>query len=176
MATIKGIDRLFLMRFEGDTTNAFKIAYQTENSTEESRSYETTSTKDGSVKAAGAYEGSHSLSALLEDAVEAKDYVRQIKEKCIRAKTPKRLEVWEIDRTHLGDDTPKVTGEYSFDVVTSSNISSATEGDATVEIETEIEEGPVYGVVTVTPELKTLLLQINDELEFVQPTTGQAGI
>lgn len=166
MDQVKATDKLFLFRVLGEEGNAWKLAFQTDNSTSESRSYDTTETKDGAVKAVGAYDGSHSLSSLLPvgdtNIATIKAMVRTGEGK---------LEVWDIDRTGITDDgTPQISGDYSVDVVTSISESSGSDGGVEISIDTEIEKGPISGSVTVTDSLKAMLLNLADEFDFVQPT------
>lgn len=167
MGTVKAIDKVFLFRILKDTPteSAFKIAYQTDASTEESRSFDTEVTKDGNIKAAGSYEASHSLTSFL-----ASDdtYIAELKE-LVRSGDG-RLEVWDVDRTGINETgTNTINGDYSIDVVTSVSTSGGAEGSVEVTIETEVEGLIVAGEITVDEALKTLLTQIEDELTFVQP-------
>lgn len=162
-------DLTALVRIEGDDASATKLAYLTDTSTSESRSYDTTATKDGSVKTAGAYEGTHSLTAHMATG-EGGDYARRIREECVRASQPKRLEVWVVDRTGIDEETLTIGGDYSLDYVTTFNTSAGSEGSVELSIETEIDNTPKYGQVTVTPELLELFKTIVEEQEFVQPT------
>lgn len=163
---VAAADLIALFRVEGEEGNAWKVAFQTDLSTDESRDYESEATKDGVSKSAGAYEGSHSLSAFL---AKGDTYIAKLKE-LVRDKSPKRLEVWTLDRSDLAAEGG-LDGDYSIDVVTSLTVDAGAEGNVEVSIETEIAEGPVAGKATVTPELTAMLKQISEELEFVQPVT-----
>lgn len=168
MSTIKAVDKLFLFRVEGETGNAWKVAYQTDASTSESRSYDSAETKDGTVKAAGAYEASHSLTSYLKA---GDTYITKLKGLVRNADS--RLEVWGIDRTDISiESSTTLPGEYSIDVVTSISESAGADGNVEVSIETEVEKGIISGEVTVDAPLKELLTRISDEFEFEQPTTG----
>lgn len=164
MDLVQAIDLIYLFRVEGDNDSAWKLGYQTEGSTEETREYESEPTKDGTRKSPGAYEGTHSVSSFMES---DDKYVKKLKE-LVRAKNPERLEVWEIDRTDI-DDKDTIPGDYSKDYVTSVNRESDSEGDVELEIETEVDGTIVSGEVEVTDELKEILQQISEEQEFVQP-------
>ena len=170
MSTIKAVNKLFLFRIEGEAGNAWKVAYQTDASTSESRAYDSNETKDGPVKAAGAYDASHSLTSYLK----AEDtYIAKLKGLVRNANS--RLEVWGIDRTALvelpegGSEPTEIPGEYSVDVVTSVNESAGADGNVEVSIDTEVEKGIISGKVDVTAELKELLVSIAEEFEFEQP-------
>lgn len=167
MAIIDGINIIYLLRVKGDKGDAFKIAYQTEGSREESRSYETTATKDGAIKTAGAYEGSHSLTCLL---AEDDEYIQKL-EDLVRVDSPKQLEVWRINRNSMAEaDTTELPGEYSLDRVTSISSSEPTEGSVEISIESEIEIKPIRGKVKVSEKLKALLAQISaEQAQFLQP-------
>lgn len=166
MDQVKATDKLFLFRVLGEEGNAWKLAFQTDNSTSESRSYDTTETKDGSMKSVGAYAGSHSLSSLLPVGDTNIAAIKAI----VRSGEGK-LEVWDIDRTGITDDgTVQIPGDYSVDVVTSISESSGSDGGVEISIDTEIEKGPISGSVTVTDSLKAMLLNLSDEFDFVQPT------
>lgn len=171
--TVKAVNKLFLFRVEGETGDAWKVAYQTDASTSESRSYDSTETKDGTVKAAGAYEATHSLTSYLKS---GDTYIAKLKE--LVRKADSRLEVWGIDRTALvelpegGTDPTKIPGEYSVDVVTSVDESAGADGNVEISIETEVEKGIISGDVTVNAALKALLTRLADEFEFEQPVSG----
>lgn len=169
MDTVSAIDKVFLFRIEDESGDAWKVAFQTDIETSESRDYDATPHKDGMHQTPGAYEGSHSLSAFL-----AKDdeYVKKLKQQ-IRARNPKKLEVWEIDRSDL-DSAEALPGEYSLDVITDVTVTSGSEGSVEVSVETSVVDTIIDGTVNVTPALSDLLKQITAEREFVQPTTEGA--
>lgn len=162
---VSAINHIYLVKLEGETGHAYKIAKQTDGSTDEGRTYETVGTKDGAEKQAGAYEGSHSLSALMSI---GDTYIKKLR-KNLRLDEPKRLHVWEIDLSDI-ENSEEIQGEHSIDVITSIGVSSGAEGNVEVSIETEIDEIPVSGNVTVTPELLAILKRINEEREFKQPS------
>ena len=164
METVKASDIIMLFRIEGEEGNAWKVGLQTDSSTDESRTYETTQTKDGARKSAGTYEGSHSISALLpkED-----EYIPRIKG-LVRKANPERLEVWEIDRSDIAEGVT-IPGEYSTDVVTSVATSAGSEGEVEVSFDTEVEVTIISVEVNVTPELLAILQLISEEQAFVQP-------
>lgn len=167
MELVSAVDLIALFRLEGDVKNAWKLGFQTDTSADESRTYETTPTKDRNVKSPGAYEATRSITALL---AKGDTQIRMMKEQ-VRAKSPKRLEVWLIDRSDIDDsETTTLPGDYSIDVITNVSPSAGTDGNVEYSIETEVEEGVVSGEVTVTPELRAILSEIANELEFVQPT------
>ena len=169
MSTIKAVNKLFLFRIEGESGDAWKVAYQTDASTSESRAYDSNETKDGTVKAAGAYEASHSLTSYLK----AEDtYISKLKGLVRNADS--RLEVWGIDRTDINSEEPAAVlpGEYSVDVVTGVSESAGADGNVEVSIDTEVENGIISGEVEVSAALKALLVRVSDEFEFVQPTTA----
>lgn len=168
---IQGSNLIYLFRFEGDSNDAWKIAYQTDGSTSESRSYDSEATKDGNVLSVGAYEGTHSISALYANKAKAEDKVLDLRNRGIRKQNPERIEVWEINVSDINEDSATgLQGHYSIDRINSVDISGSAEGSATVDIETQIEEGPVSGDVTKTETLKSMIAQIASELNFVQPT------
>lgn len=166
MDLVKAIDKVFLFRILGEEGDAWKIAFQTDAETDESRDYDSEPTKDGVVKSAGAYEASHSLSSFL---AQGDEYINQIKELVRHANG--KLEVWEIDRSNLDEET--IPGEYSVDVVTSVSSSAGPEGNVEISIETEVEGAIVSGDVNVDERLRAILRQINAEREFVQPMTAE---
>lgn len=169
MDLVSATDIIFLLRIQGDSSNAWKLAFQTDTSTDESRTYETTQTKDGAKKTPGAYEGTHSLTSLLG---KGDPFIQDIKDQ-VRKAQPEGIEVWEINRASINDEsTTTLPGDYSRDVVTSFGTSAGAEGNVELTTETEIAEGPVSGEVNVTPELLDMLRQVADEMEFVQPTEG----
>lgn len=172
MDLVAATDIIFLLRVQGTTENAWKLAFQTDTSTEESRTYETTQTKDGAKKTPGAYEGTHSLTSLLG---KGDEFISQIKDQ-VRKPQPEGIEVWEINRSEInGDSSTTLPGDYSEDVVTSFGTSAGAEGNVELTTETEIEEGPISGEVEVTPELLEMLQQVANELDFVQPTEPEAA-
>lgn len=164
--TVEAVDKIVLFRIEGEEGNAWKVAYQTEITTEESREYDSEATKDGTVKSAGAYEGTHSFTAFLS---KKDEYIKKIKA-LVRDASPKKLEVWVIDRSDL-DGALNLPGEYSTDVVTSVSESAGADGKVEVSVDSEVEGTIIAGDVTVTPELTAMLKQIAEEQEFVQPIT-----
>ena len=164
METVKAADIIMLFRIEGEEGNAWKVGLQTDSSTDESRTYETTETKDGALKSAGAYEGSHSVSALLP---KGDEYIAKIKN-LVRKPNPEKLEVWEIDRSDIAEETA-IPGDYSKDVVTSVSTSAGSEGEVEVSFDTEVEGTIISGEVNVTPELLAILQLISEEQVFVQP-------
>lgn len=167
MDLVSATDIIFLFRIRGEETIAWKPAFQTDTSTDESRTYETTETKDGAKKTPGAYEGTHSLTTLVG---QGDTLIAKIKDQ-VRKQNPEGIEVWEIDRSGINDETQTtIPGEYSLDVVTSYGTSAGAEGNVELTIETEVAEGIVSGEVEVTPELLAILKRISDELEFKQPT------
>lgn len=187
MSAIKAVNKLFLFRIENEAGNAWKVAYQTDTSTSESRAYDSNETKDGVIKAAGAYEASHSLTSYLQD---GDSYVGKLKD--LVRKADKRLEVWSIDRTALlqeeadpeeqteqggndgnGDEELTIPGEYSIDVVTNVSESAGSDGNVEITIDTEVEKGIVSGNVEVSQELRNLLVRIADEFKFAQPIEGE---
>ena len=171
MDLVQAMDRLYLFRILGEDGSAWKIAFQTESETEESREFETEATKDGNVKSVGAYEASHSLTSFM-----AKDdeYITKLK-RVLRSSNPDKIEVWEIDRSGLDDETTTIKGEYSVDVLTSISTSAGAEGNVEVSIETEVEGAIIDGDVDVTPQLLEILRQITEEREFVQPMEDTGG-
>lgn len=168
MDTVQAINKVFLFRILGEEGAAWKLAFQQDAETEESRDYDTEPTKDGNVKSAGQYEGSHSLSSFLAKGDEMLPKIKKL----VRDENPGKLEVWSVDRTDIENDTT-IGGEYSVDVVTSVSESAGAEGKVEISIDTEVEGTIVSGEVDVTPELKELLKLINHEREFVQPTVGE---
>ena len=164
METVKASDIIMLFRIEGEAGSAWKVGLQTDSSTDESRTYETTETKDGALKSAGAYEGSHSVSALLP---KGDEYIAKIKN-LVRKPNPEKLEVWEIDRSDIAEETT-IPGDYSKDVVTSVSTSAGSEGEVEVSFDTEVEGTIISGEVNVTPELLAILQLISEEQVFVQP-------
>ena len=165
METVKASDIIMLFRIQGEEGNAWKVGLQTDSSTDESRTYESTPTKDLTIKSPGAYEGSHSVTALLP---KGDEYIARIKN-LVRKANPERLEVWEIDRSDIAEETT-IPGDYSTDVVTSFSKSAGADGNVEVSIETEVEGTIISGDVTVTPELLAILQKISEEQAFVQPT------
>lgn len=168
MDTVHAINKVFLFRILGEDGDAWKVAFQQDAETEESRDYDTEPTKDGNVKSAGQYEGSHSLSSFL---AKGDDKIAKLK-KLVRDHNPGKLEVWEVDRTDIEDEST-ISGDYSVDVVTNVSSSAGPEGQVEVSIDTEVEGTIVSGEINVTPELKDILKLINNEREFVQPTAGE---
>lgn len=166
--SVNAVDIIMLFRIEGEQGDAWKLGLQTDATISEARSYETTETKDGSTKTAGAYEGTHSITSFLaEDDV----YVAKLRE-LIRERNPKNLEVWEINRTNLTNSS-ELDGHYSLDSVVSVEISAGSEGSVEVSIETEINNTPKAGKVQVTPKLLQILQTITeDQSEFKQPIEG----
>ena len=86
----------------------------------------------------------------------------------MRKANPERLEVWEIDRSDVAEETT-IPGEYSTDVVTSVSTSAGSEGEVEVSFDTEVEGTIISGEVNVTPELLAILQLISEEQVFVQP-------
>lgn len=164
METVKASDIIMLFRIQGEAGNAWKVGLQTDSSTDESRTYESTPTKDLTIKSPGAYEGSHSVTALLP---KGDEYIARIKN-LVRKANPERLEVWEIDRSDIAEETT-IPGEYSTDVVTSVSTSAGSEGEVEVSFDTEVEGTIISGEVNVTPELLAILQLISEEQAFVQP-------
>lgn len=166
MDKVKAIDELFLFRIQGEEGNAWKIAFQTDASTDETRNYDTEPTKDGSITTAGAYEATHSLTAFL---AVGDTYVKDLKE-LLRAENPGKLEVWEVDRTTLEEGTT-ISGDYSIDYVTNVNSAAGSEGNVEISIETQVDGNIIAGEINVTAELITILQKISATQTFEQPTT-----
>src|SRR5699024_10908224 len=152
--TVEAVDKIVLFRIEVEEGNAWKVAYQTEVTTDEPSEYDSAATKDDTVKSAGAYEGRHSFTAFLS---KKDQYIKKIKA-LVRDASPKKLEVWVIDRSDLGEEA--LPGEYSTDVVTSVSESAGADGKVEVSIDSEVEGTIVPGEVTISPELTALLKQI----------------
>ena len=53
MDLVQAIDLIYLFRIQGEAGNAWKVAFQTDGTQDETRNYETTPTKDGAKKTAG---------------------------------------------------------------------------------------------------------------------------
>ena len=168
METVKATDIIMLFRIKGETGDAWKVGLQTDSSTDESRTYETTQTKDGARKSAGAYEGTHSVTALLP---KGDEYIARIKD-LVRKPNPEKLEVWEIDRSDIAEETT-IPGDYSTDVVTSVSTSAGSEGEVEVSFETEVEGTIISGEVNVTSDLLAILQLSSEEQEFVQPMSDE---
>lgn len=164
MSTVSAINNIFLFRIEGESGNAWKLAYQTDGSTDESREFTTEPTKDGNVKSAGAYEGTHSLTSYL---AQGDEYVRELQQ-LVRDDDPKRLELWEINRTAI-EEGSTIPGDYSTDFVNNVGKSAGSDGNVEVTIETEVDGKVIAGEVEVTPELLAILQTISEDQEFVQP-------
>lgn len=164
--TVSAVNKIALFKVEGEEGNAWKVAYQTEAETEESREYDSEPSKDGTIKSKGAYEGSHSFSAFL---AKSDEYIKKLKQ-LVRDDDAKRLKVWLIDRSDL-DGQETLPGEFSLDVLTSISESAGAEGMVEISFDTEVEGTIISGEVTVTPELTALLKQIAEEREFEQPIT-----
>lgn len=161
--SISGANIIYLMRVRGDSGSAWKLAYQTDRDTSESREYDSTPTVDGSVKSGGTYEGSHSIGSLLAkgdtDIPKIKSLVREGGE----------LELWKIDRTDLNGEG-NLPGEYSINIVTELSSSAGPEESVELSLELEVSEGTILdGEVIVTPGLRAMLQTLSDEVEFVQP-------
>lgn len=161
--SVSGANIIYLMRVRGEVGSAWKLAYQTDRDTSESREYDSTPTVDGSVKSGGTYEGSHSIGSLLakddEDIIKIKNLVRKGGE----------LELWKIDRTELDGDGA-LPGEYSVNIVTEVATSAGPEESVELSIELEVSVGTILdGEVTITPGLKAMLQTLTDEIEFEQP-------
>lgn len=161
--SVSGANIVYLMRVKGDTQAAWKLAFQTDRDTSESREYDSTPTVDGSVKSGGTYEGSHSIGAMLakgdKDVLKIKNLVRQGGE----------LELWKIDRTDL-EGEGNLPGEYSVNIVTEVASSAGPEESVELSIELEVSKGTIVdGEVVVTPALRSMLQLLSDEIEFVQP-------
>ena len=170
MDLVQAIDLIYLFRIQGEEGNAWKVAFQTDGTQDETRNYETTPTKDGAKKTAGDYEGSHSLTSLL---AKGDEDIRKINN-LVRKDNPEKLEVWEIDRSDIAEETT-IPGDYSTDVVTSFSKSAGADGNVEVSIETEVEGTIISGDVTVTPELLAILQKISEEQAFVQPIASEEG-
>lgn len=166
MDLVQAVDIIYLFRIEGEENDAWKVAFQTDGNADESRNFDTTETKDGAKKTAGSYEGKHSISALLGSGDKLIPKIKGL----VRKKNPEKLEVWEINRTGIADETT-LPGEYSTDVVTSISQSAGSEGNVEVSIETEVEGTIRSGAVKVTPSLLAILQEITEEQDFVQPMT-----
>lgn len=167
--SVSGVNIVYLMRVKGGAEDTWKLAYQTDRDTSETRDYDSTPTVDGSVKSGGAYEGTHSIGALLakgdKDIVKIKNLVRQGGE----------LELWKIDRSDL-DTEENLPGEYSVNIVTEVTSSAGPEESVELSIELEVSKGTIVdGDVVVTPRLRHMLQTLTDEVEFVQPDEVGAG-
>lgn len=167
IGSVSATDMIYLFRIKGETGDAWKLALQTDGSKNESRTFESTPTKDGTEKTAGAYEATHSISSIMSNTVEGRKQVRDL-EDLVRAQTPKPLEVWGIDRTNISDSTT-IPGDYSIDYVTSIDTSAGAEGSVEVSIETEVQGRIISGDVTVNDDLLALLQLITEDQAFVQP-------
>src|SRR5699024_678546 len=121
---VQAVDMIYLFRVLGEEGNAWKVAFQTDGETSESRDYDSEATKDGTQKSAGAYEASHSITSFL---AKKDEYIKKLKQ-LVRNSSPGKLEVWAIDRSDL-DGAETLPGEYSVDVVTSVDTSSGADGN-----------------------------------------------
>lgn len=172
MAILSGIDRLLLFRIDGDTSqNAWKVPYQTEHDFSESRDFEVTETKDGSVSSAGAYEGTISLTALAKQGGET---IQQLKE-VLRERNPRKVKVWEIEVVDVDEETTTIPGEYMLCNLTDLSSTAPTDGNVEITLDFTVEGRPQVGDVNVTPQLLAIIQQASDEQDFVQPMVAEEG-
>ena len=66
METVLGNDKILLFRILGEEGNAWKLAFQTEHTSSESRDFTSEQTKDGAVTSPGAYEATYSVTSYLK--------------------------------------------------------------------------------------------------------------
>lgn len=161
---VLGKNKLLLVRVEGKSGNAWKPAFQTEHSFDESRDFESDPTKDGSVLSPGEYEGSLSFTVFQKV---GDDQIKDLKTQ-VRNPNPDRLEVWEVDTTDMSKAT--VPGVYAKTYINSVNGSNPTDGKVEYSIDAQVDGYPIDGEINVTPALKALVETLAEEQEFVQPT------
>ena len=161
MEVLQGKDSILLFRIDGEATDAWKLAFQTEHNWDESRDYESTETKDGAVKTAGAYTSEISMTALYEQGSQKiKDIRHALREGEV-------IHVWEVETFDLESAT--IGGEYAEGNITTLGKASPSEGNVELTMDLSTTK-PISGEVTVTPTLLEIIARADDQREFVQPT------
>lgn len=164
MDTISGQDKILLFRILGEEGNAWKLAFQTEHTSSESRSFTAEQTKDGAISSVGAYEASYSVSSYLK---KGDNYIQELKQ---AIREVKQIELWDINTIDADVETV-LEGDYSVCNLTSIDFSNGSEGSVEASLELQVQGVPITGEVSVTPELINIIRRIEEERAFVQPTT-----
>lgn len=165
---LDGVKQIVLFRILGDEGNAWKVAFQTEDESEESRDYDAEQTKDGSVSSPGGYEATKAVTAFLQKDSEELPRLQGA------IRNPDQMELWNLDTTDAeAEDTSTIPGEYSICNMTSLSISNPTDGKVEVSMDFDVDGKPVNGRAEVTPELLSMIQSLEDEIEFVQPTQSE---
>lgn len=163
---LDGVKQIVLFRILGEEGNAWKVAFQTEDNSEESRDYDNEQTKDGSVSSPGGYEATKDVTAFLQ---KDSDYIEKLRG---AIRNPDQIELWNLDTTDAeSEDTDTIPGEYSICNMTSLSVSNPTDGKVEVSMDFDVDGKPVNGRANVTPALLQMIQALEDEIEFVQPTT-----
>lgn len=168
--TLAGIERIMLFRLEDEPGNAWKIAFQTEHESSETRGFDSEQTKDGSVSSAGAYEATFSVSSYM---TKGDEYIKKLKQN-LRSNNPKKVLVWDLETADADEDGLTVPGELGYCNLTDITTTAGAEGNVEVSMDFSVDGTLIAGEVDVTPELLDIIRRIDEEREFVQPT-GVAG-
>lgn len=160
---VHGKHKILLFRIEGEAGNAWRLPYQTEHSFSESRDFESTSTKDGSILSPGEYEGTVSITALQKV---GDDQLKNLKSQ-VRSDNPDRIELWEIDVTDLDGETVPSTRAKAY--INSIEGSNPSDGNIEYSIELQIDLKPIEMDVDVSPALLELVELTEGEIAEEQP-------
>jgi TP901-1 family phage major tail protein len=164
---VHGKHKILLFRIEGDSDNAWRLPYQTEHSFSESRDFESTPTKDGSILSPGEYEGTVSITALQKV---GDDQLKNLKSQ-VRSDNPDRIELWEIDVTDLEGETVPSTRAKAY--INSIEGSNPSDGSVEYSIELQVDGKPRDMAVDVTPALLEIVELTEQETTEEQPTAGE---
>lgn len=161
---VLGKNKILLFRLEGESGNAWKLAFQQEHDFDHSRDYESDQTKDGNVLSPGQYEGTLSFSAFQK----VGDDKLKVLENQVFDDNPQRLEVWEVDITDL--EGPKAPGLWAMVYVNSASPSAPSEGKVEYSIDAQVDGKPKHMDITVTESLKAIVEELQEAEEPNQPT------
>lgn len=164
---VHGKHKILLFRIEGEASDAWRLPYQTEHSFSESRDFESTPTKDGTVLSPGEYEGTFSITALQKV---GDDHLKGLRSQ-VRSDNPDRIELWEIDVTDLEGATVPSTRAKAY--INSIEGSNPSDGNVEYSIELQIDGKPKDMDVDVTPALLEIVELTEREIAEEQPTTGE---
>lgn len=144
----KNIILLYRLLTKAKDEAAWKLAFQTDHSSEKTRDYNTTPTKDGPVGALAAAEYSLSATSI------AADGDPHIDEMDDAFDNGDIVEVWEIDKAEkgTGDNSDKYKAKYLHAYLTSFSYEPNSEDALELSLEFGVFGKPQKGFATLTDE------------------------
>lgn len=144
----KNIILLYRLLTKAKDEAAWKLAFQTDHSSEKTRDYNTTPTKDGPVGALAAVEYSLSATSI------AADGDSHIDEMDDAFDNGDIVEVWEIDKAEkgTGDNSDKYKAKYLRAYLTSFSYEPNSEDALELSLEFGVFGKPQKGFATLTDE------------------------